>query len=291
LLDRISFILGEAFEAIRRNLTMTYAAIATVALTLFLFGGVGYSYFHLNKLSESLTGKFEMRAYMVDGAKIPQVQATAKAIREIPGVAVVNWIPKDRAWEREKAKYKPEVTDGIENPLPEAFKIILSDLKRADSVAASIRALPNLDPKRGVEYLRDEQRLLEQTRSFLNWLATGLGGLLLLTSGILIYNAIRLAVFSRRREARVMMLVGASRFSVRVPYLIEGFIYGTVGGILATGMLYAAQRAIESRLLDQTAFAGLPPFPILPGLALLSIVGAVYGLVCSYIAILVPMKP
>jgi len=270
---------------------MTYAAVATIALTLFLFGGVGYGYYHLERFSTSLTGKFEMRAYMIDGVTKAQVSATAKALREIDGVASVNWIPRDKAWERYQKQFKPEVTAGLENPLPEAFKIILKDLQKADRVAQSVKELPGMDPERGVEYLRDEQRLLEQFRGFLNWLATGLGGLLLLTSGILIYNAIRLAAFSRRREARVMALVGASRFSVRAPYLIEGALYGILGGVLATCLLVGGHRAIEVRLIEVTTLGALPAFPLWPALGLLTAVGLIYGVICSYIAILVPMKP
>jgi cell division transport system permease protein len=270
---------------------MTYAAVATIALTLFLFGSVGYGYYHLNQFSDSLTGKFEMRAYMVDGVKPVQISAAAKAMREIDGVQTVNWIPRDKAWKRYREQFRPEVTEGLENPLPEGFKVILNDLQKADRVAEKIREIPNIDPERGVEYLRDEQRLVEQFRSFLRWLALGLGSLLLLTSGILIYNAVRLAAFSRRREARVMSLVGASRFSIRVPYLIEGAIYGVLGGFLATAMLLGGQRAIDNRLVEATSIGALPAFPLLPALGILSAAGVIYGVICSYIAVLVPMKP
>jgi cell division transport system permease protein len=291
VIDRIAFIFGEALQAIRRNLTMTYAAIVTVALALFLMGGIGYLYWHLDRFSDSLTGRFEMRAYLDDTAPRAAIGSTAKRLREIPGVRQVQWIPRDKAWQRERLKYRPEVTAGLENPLPEAFKVLLTDLNEADRVAKRIRELPHIDPERPVDYLRDEQAAIAQVRSFLRWLASSLGALLVLTSGILIYNAIRLAVFSRRREARVMRLVGASRFTVQIPYVLEGVFYGAVGGGLATLLLFACQRAIEGRLLAQTAFGALPPFPVGTLLPLLMAVGATYGLLCSLVALRLPMKP
>jgi cell division transport system permease protein len=88
-----------------------------------------------------------------------------------------------------------------------------------------------------------------------------------------------------------MSLVGASRFSIRIPYLIEGAIYGFAGGLLASALLIAAHRVIELRLMEATALGRLPLFPVAETLVVLCAAGVLYGVVCSYIAVLVPMKP
>jgi len=290
MLDRLSFILGEAFQGMRRNVTMTIATVSTVAIALFLMGGIGLLYRQIDRFADDLTGRFEMRAFFEDGTKFDQIRSAAQKIREIDGVKTVQHIPRDKAWEREKTKYPKEITDGLENPLPDALKITLNDLEKSNAVVAAITRVERIDSQRGVEYLADEQKFVEQSRSLLRWLAVSLGGLLVLTSGILIYNATRLAAYSRRTEMRIMSLVGASRASIRVPYLIEGVTHGLLGGILATVLLLACQQALQNRILTFQAFSQLPPFPFTAVLQVLCLAGALYGMFCAYLAVIIPMR-
>jgi cell division transport system permease protein len=63
--------------------------------------------------------------------------------------------------------------------------------------------------------------------------------ILLAAAGVLILNAIRMAIFARRREVAVMKLVGATNWFIRVPYMAEGVIQGLCGGIVAAGVVAA----------------------------------------------------
>jgi cell division protein FtsX len=87
-----------------------------------------------------------------------------------------------------------------------------------------------------------------------------------------------------------MMLVGASRLTVRVPYLIEGTAQGLIGGLGGACILAAAHTAVASKMLALSSLGRPMPFPWTEALVGLGLVGAVYGLVCSYVAILLPMK-
>jgi cell division transport system permease protein len=65
------------------------------------------------------------------------------------------------------------------------------------------------------------------------------GLVLLIATVLLIANTIRVAAFSRRRETRIMRLVGASNFYIQVPFLLEGAIAGLIGGLIAWLLLAA----------------------------------------------------
>jgi cell division transport system permease protein len=119
-------------------------------------------------------------------------------------------------------------------------------------------------------------------------LGPGLVALLLVATGILIYNAIRLAVVSRRLEIRIMQLVGASRFVVRFPFLIEGLLQGVTAGAVAGLLMLLAVRVVSSQL----ALQGIPfaPFPTTRAIDLMVTAGAGYGLVCSFVAVRVPLR-
>ncbi len=284
MLDRLAFVFGEAWIALRRNGFMTFAAVSTVAVSLFLLGGLGYSYMRAVDYARSIPGKFDMRVFLLPGTDTEMISATAKQIRQIPGVASVAWIPKDKAWAKQVAD-DPAITKGLDNPYPDGFKITIKSLAAGDAVADQLKQIKVIDPDPGVVYLKEEQHLIDDGLQVMRWLGVVIAGLLFLTSGVLIFNAIRLTITHRRREIRIMQLVGASRFTVRVPFLIEGTVQGISGGVLAALMLFGAQQVFQNFLMTLASRAQLSAFPAFDAVLILSGVGGVYGLLCSWLAI------
>ncbi|MCB8931954.1 MAG: ABC transporter permease [Fimbriimonadaceae bacterium] len=289
MLDRIEFLVGEAFVALKRNGRMTFAAISTCAVALFLLGGLGYTYLKVSEFAEAMGNRFEMRVYLKDGTDFKQITETAATMRAIPNVKSVNWIPRDKAWELMKQKM-PEYTEGLDNPLPDAFKVTVKDLNRGAEVADAIRALDTVAEKDGVVYLDDEQRMVGQFLQLVRWAGIGLGGLLFITAGVLIYNTIRLTIMSRRLEIRIMRLVGATHSTIQIPLILEGAVQGMLGGCLASFMLLGCHAGLNRSLQTMSALGKLPPFPTTFALVLLGTAGAAYGLFCSSLALREPIK-
>jgi cell division transport system permease protein len=289
MLDRIEFLSSEAASALRRNGLMTFAAISTAAVALFLLGGLSYLYYRVHVFAESIPGKFEMRVHLKDGVGGSTVSDVANRIRSLEGVQAAFWIPRDKAWALEREQ-NPELTEGLDNPYPEAFKVVLSDLKLSDQVADTVKAMPEVNPDE-VVYLQEEQRIVERALSVVRTIGLSVGGLLFFTAGILIYNAIRLTVVSRRLEIRVMQLVGATKSTVRIPFLVEGIVQGAVGGSLAGLMILGAQAAVNMFIQNEFDPAYMPPpFPLVEVLGLLVLIGSGYGLLCSSIAVRAPLR-
>ncbi len=285
MFDRLGFLVGEALIALRRNGTLAFAAISTVAVSLFLIGGLGYLYYQTDQYAKTLPGKFEMRVFLKQGTSLEGVQKTAAQLRAIPGVGPVSWIPRDKAWAKMR-KDSPALTEGLDNPYPDAFKVTIADLHRGDAIAQAVRGLSAVDPSpNAVSYLRDEQRFLDELLQVFKLVGGVVGGLLFVVAGVLIYNAIRLTVLSRRLEIRIMQLVGASRFTIHVPFVIEGIVQGTIGGIIATGLLFGGNYFLGEFLRSFAALSNLPQFPLLDMLMLLTLTGAAYGIVCSELAL------
>jgi cell division transport system permease protein len=279
------FVFGEAFQGMRRHLSMGLATVSTVAVAMWLMGGIAYAYWELDKFGQGVSRQFEMRAFFLPGTRFDAIRADIQALRNHPAIHTVQHIPRDLAWQKFREENPRILTEGIENPFPDAIKVVLRDLAQAETAARAIEDRPNIDRSRGVTYLAEEQRLVDQLRALLRWLAGTVGALLLVTSGILIFNAIRLAIVARRVEMRVMHLVGASRFTLRAPFLIEGAILGALGGGLAAALLYGSYTAVVDRILSQSIAAGTAPFPTSTVLALLVGAGALFGLVLSWLAL------
>lgn len=284
MFDRIAFVIGEAVAALRRNGFMTFAAISTVAVSLFLLGGLGYSYLRAIEYAKSIPGKFDMRVFLLPGTSTVKISEAANKIRKFPGVASCLLIPKEKAWAKEMSD-DPANTAGLENPYPDGFKVTIKRLQDGDTVAEQLRRIPVIDPDPGVVYLKDEQHLIDDGLQVMRWLGLVIAGLLFVTAGVLIFNAIKLTITHRRREIRIMQLVGASNFTVRMPFLIEGVVQGAFGGALSALMLYGAQQVFQNFLMTLSTKTHLLAFPWAQAVLILGGVGGAYGLICSGLAV------
>jgi cell division transport system permease protein len=289
MLDRIQFLIGEGFLALRRNGWMTFAAISTVAVALFLIGGLFYVHTLLKTFAGEMTGVVDIRAFVQEGASPAERSRIAQDIRKIPGVKSAVLIPGDKYWEKflkENPKHREYAE--IDNPYPDSFKIALTDLKLADGVVSEVKRVKGVSSNE-VKYLADVANLLAQGQAVVSWLGVAVGGLLFVTAGVLIYNAIRLTVISRRLEIRIMQLVGASFLTVRVPFYIEGVVQGLLGGTISVFIIFAAQTVLSWRMRDFFRFDELT-FPWLQFFLALPLLGALYGLLCSMIAVRTPLR-
>lgn len=289
MLDRLEFMLGEAVQGIRRHGLMSFAAVSTVAVALYLLGGLGYLYFQIQGYATQLSTRYEIQAFFRDGATPAQVQETARKIRALDGVGAAVHIPKERAWEKTQRE-NPELTVGLENPYPDAIKVTVGDLGKTAEIVAAIQALGTIQAD-AVMYHDPTQRFLNDLLKLIRWLGFGLGGLLFLTAGILIYNAIRLTIDGRRREIRIMQLVGASHLTIRVPFFLEGALEGALGGLIATALLWATYRSLYAYVANNlTALHSMGPFALGQTLAILLAAGVLYGMACTTLAIRRPAR-
>ncbi|MBN8689207.1 MAG: ABC transporter permease [Armatimonadetes bacterium] len=289
MLDRIEFLFSEAFTALRRNTWMTFAAITTSCMALFLTGGVAFAYKGVDEYANSLPSRFEIRVFLKDKATDAEVTEMNDRLKRTKGIKSVEWIPKAKAWEAFKKQNPDFPTDGIINPLPDAFTLTLTNVDDAEYIASRIQSMPSV-AKDGVLYLKREREMLSQALKFLQWIGFGLGGMMVLTSGVLIYNAIRMTIVARRREFRIMQLVGASPLMVTVPLMIEGVVQGICGGILASFLVLGAHRAMQTQLQGFSGIikiGALAPNGVFITMMLL---GAAYGLICSIIAVRDPRR-
>lgn len=283
--DRIEFLFSEAFTALRRNILMSLAAITTSCVALFLTGGVGFAIKGVNEYAATLPSRFEVRVFLKDRVDQDQIKATAEQIREIPGVASAVLLPREAAWQRFKQENPDYPTTGLENPLPDAFNVRLTNVDDIEVVAGQIKKIPTVSPGDGVQFLRREREMLSQAISVLRLVGIALGGMMLITGAILIYNTIRMTIVARRREFRIMRLVGATRATIVVPLLIEGMMHGMAGAILASMMVKGAHQFLANQLESFSGVVRVGPLDFNQVFGVMLTLGLAYGLACSLFAV------
>lgn len=291
MLDRLEFILSEAIISLRRNTWMTFASVTTSAMALFLLGGIGMIYISLANYAANLESKFEMRVLMKDNPTPNEISGLQKKLEVLPGVESVVFKSKAEVWKSFKEQNPGVVEDvaqDLDNPLPDTYILNLNNLKEAPKLAKTIEKFPEVATKNGVNYLADVQKFLEQTMGTLRWLGIVLGGLMIATGGILIYNTIRLTMLARRKEIRIMELVGATKAMIVTPLLIEGATQGFLGALLAATVLMVGYGVVVKTLEVFNPLHNPEPFPFFTVILVLGAIGILYGLLCSSIAIREP---
>ena len=259
------FFVRESLRSIKRNAIPSFAAMASVLVTLLVLGVFIPVVQATTGAANEVRSKVLLDVYLKTDAK-PDDAARVKALlQRTDHVKTVEFVSKQKAYERER-KRNPEAYELLgSNPLPDTFRVTPD---RPEQIAAIRDALSPETPggKRTVtdpaidevkNRKDDTDKILSATRVVKLMMAV-LAVLLILASVLLVSNTIRLSLFARRREVEVMKLVGATDWFIRWPFVIEGIILGALGGILAVLLLAVGKIALLDPLERDFALLSAP---------------------------------
>ncbi len=266
---RARFLISEVGIGLRRNFTMTFAVIITVAISLSLLGIGLLSNAQVGAMKDYWYDKIEVSVYLCGplsesqscsaGVVTPgQRLSIQQDLQALPVVANVYYESQTEAFARFQERFKNSAIaqNVTADQLPESFRVKLTDPEQFPVVVSAFSGRP------GVDVVQDQRAILEKFFRLLGVLrnAALLVGLAsVLTAALLISNTLRIAAFNRRRETGVMKLVGATSMSIQLPFLLEGVISAFVGWAIATGLLAALKSVIDTKvapLLTFTKFFG-----------------------------------
>ena len=253
-MSRFSYFTRETFISLRRNLLMTIAGIITVAVSLFLFGGIRLVQTTVDHGTSKWKHGVELEIFMKPDAPASEVDAVragldADKAKLVKGYRFLN---HNDAYSEFKKIFRDQpalIESTTPDVLPESFRVSPQRAEQTQVVADEYKNQPGVDTV--VTAQEQVKRLLSATR-WINLVFTAIAIALLASSLFLIVNTIRLATFARRREIEVMKLVGASNWFVRVPFLAEGLTQGAIGAGIAFGFLYGLKVVIANLVKNRT---------------------------------------
>jgi cell division transport system permease protein len=284
----LGFFLREAFKNIRLNLLMSITAITTTFICILVLGIGLLVSSHVEGIIGSVREDVSVEAFIPPDATQERVEEIRNTVESYPEVSSVNFVSEDEALAKFKDTFKdqPEIYENLDpGVLPASFQLQLEDPALADEVA---RKLENEGfSEDNLSYPQQTINRLNTVTSYMIWGLYGATALFLVSSILLISNAIRLSIFARRKEIEVMKLVGASDRFVRTPFVFEGMVQGLIGaGLAALTVIW-----LNFLFVDWSREA-LPFVPISGDavntflmLALLVGVGVLIGVVGSFLSV------
>lgn len=265
-MSRLLFFTQEAFRALRRNGAPSMAAIVTTVVTVILLGVLIPIFQTTQAKSDEVRDSLEFRVAIYDDATKAETARLEDQLLAISHVESVELITKAEALNELKADLGKEKSEELtaqlsDNPLPANFAVKADDAANLDSVRTAVMPPgPDGTPRpispivQKIFDRQEDARKIEQVTSALKIVLTVITALLIVASLMLVGNTIRLSIYTRRREVEVMRLVGATRWFIRWPFMIEGVVVGFFGGLVAILILWLGKLTIVDPLSDSIGF-------------------------------------
>ncbi|AJE40938.1 permease-like cell division protein FtsX [Streptomyces nodosus] len=260
---RAQFVLSEIGVGLRRNLTMTFAVVVSVALSLALFGGsllmsdqvnqmkgywydkVNVSIFFCNKSDATSDSNCAKGAVTAEQKK--QILDDLNKMTTV--VEKVTPETQDEAYKHYKEQFgdSPLASSLTPDQMQESYRIKLKKPEQYKIIASAFNG------RDGVQSVQDQKNILDNLFGLLNgmnWAARAVMAMMLVVALMLIVNTVRVSAFSRRRETGIMRLVGASGFYIQAPFIMEAAVAGLIGGTVACGFLLIGRYFLIDHGLD-----------------------------------------
>ena len=285
-LRTLEYAAAESVVGIGRNGLMSMASITTVGLSLAILGSFVLLALGLNNLVQAQLDKFEISVWLKTDVSERQVAELSKSIRSLPHVQSANLETAEATWEKIKASWQNKIELGGVEPsvLSDHFRVKLDDPRFTKATAGRIRDMTAVD-----EVIEGRMVVEHMTRfaDLVKLIGTGAALMLFLVAAFIVSNTIRLTLYARRREIKIMQLVGATNWFIRLPFVFEGTILGGTGGIIACvvvlgGTRYISRIVTQMMPLLQQCSSGVDPSQFFVGLVIL---GCFVGMMGSLVSI------
>lgn len=214
----------ETFKGIKQAGIINIFIVGTMAAILMIFGAVFRTSMSLGSLVSELGNVLEISVYLKPSA---DSQESADSIRQMEHVEKVKIIAKENSWNDMKDQMK---LPNIKNPLPDALHVRVDDQKYIKSVANEIVRQGYVEDIRYAQDIAEKIRIVSDISHTATVVVLGIVGFLTM---FIINNTIQLVIQSRKKEIEIMRLMGVSNWFIRLPFVLQGSLYGIMATIIA----------------------------------------------------------
>lgn len=291
-IHHLRYFFSDAWDEFRHSPGVNLMALATLAAALFLAGLLTMVMSNVERGVERRLSDLRVDVFLEDDVAAAQIEGLRQRLEAFEGVASVVFVDPDEALRR-YSSWDPQNAGQVEelssNPLPSSFEVTLAPAPESEARAGEL--VVDLSKADGVTLVRFDRQWLRSLESLLELAQLAGMVLAILVFGAVVFviaSVLRLAVYARRKEIDIMLLVGATPSFVRGPFLVAGLAQGLAASALALFLVELARRLalvyMDDRnrlLLDWVAARPLPWSLILT----LTAVGVLVSFAGSYFAV------
>lgn len=229
-----------------RNAWLTIAATAVMTITLLIIFMTVASQNILQNSVAKISERVDMSIYLKTDVTEDQAETVMTELRTLSNVKSVTFISSEQAREdnAQQNRKDGEILDAINeasNKFPSILRIGLYDINDTSQLDTFVKTNENLKQylheDRAPSFAGSRRATIEKIAGW-TVLAQRVGlvasSVFVVISSLIIFNTIRMAIFSRKEEIQMMKLVGADRRFIRGPFVVEAMVYGFIAAVVAT---------------------------------------------------------
>ena len=268
--NTFSYFFREAVRRIWVAKRTSFVAVTMIAISLLIVGSFLLIAENLGRAAAQWQGKSRIVVYLDTAATPQEIRAVDAFLAARPELAQRRFVTREEALTRFKSYFAnlSEVVGQLDdNPFPPSYEIEVDPrLAQSRGLVNNITSLRRMAGVDQVQYDWEWLTRLRRLVNIINIIGLVAGGILGIAACFTIANVIRLTMILYREEIEIMRLVGATERIIRGPFLIEGFLQGTLGGVAAVVLLFVlyetARRALapSSSILWSFLFLGFLPW-------------------------------
>jgi len=284
----IAYFFKQAGKSLFRHGWMGAASILTTAIALLILGIFVLAMMNANLISGHIESNLEIIVWIEADASYETIETIGVYLQSLPQVTHVRHVPKEEGLDMLDMTVGGEqdlrLTLGGENPLPDFYVVRVDNPELVRTTAQRIATNANVE---SVVYGQD---YLDYVLSILYWIRVigiGMTSLLAAAAVFLIGNTVRLTVYARSDEIKIMKCIGATNWFVRWPFLIEGMFLGAIGAGIAAASVYFGYTVLVGNIAPAVSFIPLiQDSELLLRIAgALVIIGTLLGGIASYLSL------
>ena len=230
----LSRSIRDAFKSVFRNFSLSLASISCITITLIIVAVSIIASLNVENFAKEIESDLTIVVFLDSDTTKDEVKDLTKEIKNTTNVESVTFQGKEEVKDqmsKESDTFKSVMSEWSkeDNPLKDTFKIKVKDATEISHTAKTIKKMDKVSLVRYGEGMVDK---LVKAFTSIEKVAYGVVIALVVVTVFLIINTIKLTIFSRKREISIMRLVGASNFSIKTPFIIEGMFLGLIGSII-----------------------------------------------------------
>lgn len=258
----IGYLTKEGFKNIWLNRLMSVASISVLLSCLVMMGIAFMLIVNMQEIITNIEDSNVIVAFVDDNAPDETVEQVRTDLMKIQNVKDCEFVSKEEAFEEQLDALGGDRTlfEGMENPLPDSYRVILDDLTLFDS---TLRQIENVDSVQSVREDRELSQQVASIRKTVTYISFGVIIILLIVSLFIISNTIKITMFSRRLEIKIMKSVGATAWFIRWPFMVEGMSLGVISGVLSLGVVWGVYELVARSIGSSFSLfmsGGIVPF-------------------------------
>ena len=281
----------DAFKSVFRNFSLSLASISCITITLIIVSVALIGTANVNNFTKVIKEDVTIVVFVDRKADEEKISAIRQRLENISNISAIEYKTKQQL--REEMEISSSILESTmkdwseeDNPLKDTFQVKVGDITEIGDTAEKIKAIDGVDSVNYGETMVN--RFLDAFRVVNKGTMFAVVALIIVTV-FLIINTIKLTIFSRKREISIMRLVGASNFTIKMPFVIEGMVLGLIGSIVPILVIiygyFAGYEHFDGQLYSPLIKL-VEPEPFIYELsALVLLIGVVVGMIGSYRAV------